>query len=157
MKRKQVYLTEESATALKRLAQAQGRTESDSRLAFAFLDAIFALQSSYELQVAYVDASLARMAESILRQYAGVKLSYVDATALAWLRGRPSVDQVFGDDHWWLEGHVHPVVGDNARARDHRGTRSVDVGAFAIRPCTTVGESHVGCAGRRASRPLGRS
>lgn len=76
-------------------------------VALSFLHNIEILRGGGHLRIAYVDESMSAVALAILKQYSDVDLSYVDASALAWLRTQPKITRVFGfDDHWRLEGHL---------------------------------------------------
>lgn len=76
-------------------------------IALTFLQHTDMLRAGGHLQVAFVDKAVSAAAGAVLRQYSDVALSYVDATALAWLRTQPRITRVFGfDEHWRLEGHL---------------------------------------------------
>lgn len=78
----------------------------------AFLDTISQIRASGDLRIACVDSSLSAATEGVIRQYSDIPLSYVDASALAWLRLHPEIREIFGfDQHWCIEGHLLAPVG----------------------------------------------
>ncbi len=88
--------------AVDTLAQVKVKNEL---VAAGWLDHVEAAQSTGFLEVIFPDPDTDRLARSILWRFAGVRLSYVDATTLAILQTRSEIGAVFAlDEHLFLSG-----------------------------------------------------
>ncbi len=77
----------------------------NERIAVRWLDHVDAAQSTGYLEIIFPEPDTDRLARSILRRFADVRLSYVDAMSLAILQMRSGIETVFSfDEHLFLSG-----------------------------------------------------